>query len=79
MFVLNNTVDELDPVFHEYLMFCPVITFDVISITEFAQASAGPTGTGPDTGGGAVLTNTVALPDVVPPVGQEAFPIAVTV
>jgi len=29
--------------------------------------------------GGAVLTNTVAVPDPVPPVGQPAFPTAVTV
>jgi hypothetical protein len=78
MLVLNNTVDELDPVFHEYLIFCPSTAFVVICITEFAQASAGPTGIGPDAGGGFVLTYTVALPDVVPPVGQEAFPTALT-
>ena len=80
MLVLNNTVDELDPVFHEYLRFCPDITADVIRLTEVAQASAGPTGTGPDgIGGGAVLTYTVAEPDKVPPDGQVAFPTAVTV
>ena len=52
---------------------------DVISITEPTQASAAPAGTGPDEGGGAVLTFTVAEPDVAPPVGQEAFPTEVIV
>ena len=60
-------------------MFCPGITFDVISITVFAHASAAPAGTGPDEGGGTVLTFTVAEPDPVPPVGHVVFPVEVIV
>ena len=48
-------------------------------MTEPAQASAAPTGIGPDEGGGTVLTFTVAEPDEVPPVGHPVLPIEVTV
>ena len=50
-----------------------------MSITEPAQASAAPAGTGPDEGGGTVLTFTVAEPDEVPPDGHAVLPIEVTV
>ena len=39
----------------------------------------GETGCPAEVDGGAVLTYTVAEPDVVPPVGQDVFPTAVTV
>ena len=79
MFVLNNTADELVPVFHEYRMFWPFTVLTVIRETVPEHASSGPAGVPTLLVGGAVLTNTVAVPLDVPPVGQAVFPTAVTV
>ncbi len=38
--VLNNTTDELLPVFHEYLIFCPPTALLVMSITVPEHASS---------------------------------------
>jgi hypothetical protein len=57
----------------------PPTLFDVINDTVPLQASAGPFGVPTLLVGGAVLTNTVAVPDPVPPEGQVLFPTAVIV
>jgi len=79
MFVLNNTTDELLPVFHDQRIFVPPTLFVVTNDTVPLQASAGPVGVPTLLVGGAVLTYTVAVPEPVPPVGQVEFPTAVTV
>ena len=60
-------------------MFWPFTVFTVISDTVPLHASAGPVGVPTLLVGGAVLTNTAAVPVEVPPVGQAVFPTAVTV
>ena len=61
-------------------MFCPVMVVVLISNTVPEHASGAEGVTGPALlVGGAVLTNTVAVPDPVPPLGHDVFPTAVIV
>ena len=61
-------------------MFCPPIPLAVISCTVPEQASNDcGTGCPAEVVGGAVLTYTVAVPEPVPPVGQDALPTDVIV
>jgi hypothetical protein len=80
MLSLYNTTAELVPVFHEYRILVPAITGVVMKYTLPEHAYVlGETGCPAEEAGGAVLTYTVAVPDPVPPVGQDVFPTVVTV
>jgi hypothetical protein len=59
IFVLNNTTDELVPVFHEYLTLGPPTVFTETRETVPLHASNGAAGVPTVLEGGAALTKTV--------------------
>lgn len=67
MLLLNNTTDELDPVFHEYFTFGPPTEFTETKETVPLHASDGVTGVPTELEGGPELTRTTSD-------AQEEFP-----